>query len=242
MLEDKTFTGFSPETVRFFQSLKRNNTKEWFERHREIYERHVLEPAKAFVQTLGTRLKGLAPRLVAAPRVNKSIFRLNRDIRFSADQSPYKTNLGIYFWEGQRSRMECPGFYFHFEPSTLLLGGGFYMFPDWLLDPFRRWVVHPEYGPRLARIVGHITETTDFELGGNHYKRIPAGYDASHPNAEFLLHNGLHAGMETKLPDEFFTPGLVDYCFEKYKPLVPLHHWLVDLAEQATVPSRGPSG
>jgi len=232
MSEVSDFQGFSKETVAFFRGLKRNNSRDWFESRREIYENHILAPAKAFVVALGGRLKEISPNIVAAPKVNKSIFRLNRDTRFSLDKSPYKPNLGIYFWEGPRSRMESPGFYVHLEPPTFLLGAGYYMFPDWLMERYRKAVVHPKYGKELARILKKFSETTDFKIGGQHYKRAPTGHDASHPNAPLLLHNGLHMGWESTIPKELFTPHLVDYCFEKFKPLAPLHRWLATLAER----------
>lgn len=235
MTEEMAFQGFSKETVSFFNQLRRNNNKEWFERHRDIYEAHVLEPAKAFVLAMGKRLRAISPNIIAVPKVNKSLFRINRDTRFSLDPSPYKTNLGILFWEGSRSRMKCSGFYFQIEPPKLILGVGVYMFPDRLLDRFRRAVVHPKSGKELSQIVKKISKMGEFELGGKHYKRVPAGFDRSHPNAELLLHNGLHAGRETDIPKELFTPGLVDYCFEKYKPLVPLHKWLVAVTERTSI-------
>jgi uncharacterized protein (TIGR02453 family) len=231
MSQQIEFHGFSKETISFFRGLKRNNTRPWFEAHREMYEKHVLEPSKAFVVALGTRLKQISPRIIAAPKINRSLFRLNRDTRFSPDKSPYKPNLGIFFWEGTRSRMECPGFYFHIEPPILLLAGGMYMFPNWLMDRYRHAVVHPRYGRELTKIVGAIRRGEEFELGAKHYKRIPSGFPSSHPNAEFLLYNSLHAGWETDIPEELFTPRLVEYCYEKFALLAPLHRWLVALIE-----------
>ncbi len=231
MNEQKAFQGYSKETVTFFKGLRKNNNREWFEGHREIYEKHVLEPSKTFVVALGARLRKISPRIIAAPKINKSLFRLNRDTRFSLDKSPYKPNLGIYFWEGRRSRMECPGFYFHVEPPILLLGAGMYMFPNWLMDRYRHAVVHPRHGRELAKIIRAINKGGKFELGGKHYKRIPAGFPSSHFNAELLLYNGLHASWEADIPEEFFTPRLVEYCLEKFAPLAPLHRWLVALAE-----------
>jgi uncharacterized protein (TIGR02453 family) len=231
MSDQFEFRGFSKETVAFFRGLKKNNSRDWFESHRDIYENHVLAPAKAFVVAMGRRLKEISPNIVAVPRINKSIFRLNRDIRFSLDKSPYKPNLGLYFWEGPRSRMESPGFYVHLEPPTFLLGAGYYVFPDCMIESFRRAVLHPKYGKELASILKKIAETSDLEIGGKHYKRVPSGYNPSHPNTPLLLHNGLHAGWETTIPKELFTPGLVDYCFEKFKPLAPLHRWLSALTK-----------
>lgn len=221
------FDGFSKETVAFFKNLAKNNNREWFERHRPVYEAHVMGPAKAFVVAMGERLKTIAPRVNAIPRINKSIFRLNRDTRFSMDPTPYKTNLGILFWEGGGSKMEGPGFYFHLEPPDLWLGSGTWMFSDKQIARYRRAVVEPNLGKELAKIAAMVSSLEGWELGGKHYKRVPAGFDPGHPNAPLLLHNGLYAGFETAIPEEFFSARLIDYCFDRYAPLLPLHRWLV---------------
>jgi uncharacterized protein (TIGR02453 family) len=230
MADIAAFSGFTKDTVRFFSGLRRNNDRAWFAEHRETYDTQVMEPAKAFVVAMGERLRTVVPRVIAVPAVNKSIFRLNRDTRFSLDPSPYKTNLGLYFWEGPKSRMESAGFYFHLEPPDLFLGGGMYMFPDSLVPRFRRAAVDPKLGQELRKILAGLAERKDFVLGGKHYKRVPAGYDAGHPNAELLKHNGLYVGYESKIPEEFYSARLVDYCFERYEPIVPLHRWLAKLA------------
>ncbi|MDH4197666.1 MAG: DUF2461 domain-containing protein [Candidatus Aminicenantes bacterium] len=228
MPENATFTGFSQETVRFFRGLKRNNDRVWFERHRATYENDVLAPSRAFVLALGARLRSVVPHLVAVPKVNGSIFRINRDTRFSLDPSPYKTNLGLYFWEGTSSRMEASGFYFHVEPPNLILGGGVYVIPPLLLGRYRKAVVHPRLARDLARIAAGLAASGDLTIGGTHYKRIPAGFDAGHSNAAFLLHNGLYASWEGPLPEDFYSERLVEFCFARFARMVPLHRWLVD--------------
>jgi uncharacterized protein (TIGR02453 family) len=222
------FSGFTKETVRFFEGLGRNNTREWFAAHKEAYDKNVMEPAKAFVIAMGERLRTAVPRIVAVPQVNKSIFRLNRDTRFSQDPTPYKTNLGLYFWEGT-VKMESPGFYFHLEPPDVYIGGGVYMFSNSLLARYRRAAADSGLGRELGKIVTEITKREGYEIGGKHYKRVPAGYAADSPNAELLKHNGLHAGCEIKIPAEFFSDRLVNFCFERYEPLFPLHRWLMKL-------------
>jgi uncharacterized protein (TIGR02453 family) len=229
MADDAAFSGFTKETVRFFTVLRKNNSKEWFDRNRETYDRHVMAPAKLFVTAMGEKLETIAPCVVAVPKVNKSIFRINRDTRFSLDPSPYKTNLGIYFWDGVRPRMESSGFYFHLEPPDLWIGVGMYMIPDPLLGRFRKAVVDPKSGAEIRKIKAAISAMAGFSFGGEHYKRVPAGFDPAHPNAALLKHKGLYASFESKIPAEFFSARLVDYCFERYEPLAPLHRWLMKL-------------
>jgi uncharacterized protein (TIGR02453 family) len=229
MSDPAGFTGFTRETVRFYAALCKNNNRPWFEANRETYERHVIAPAKLFVAAMGERLRAIVPGLVAIPAVNKSIFRINRDTRFSLDPAPYKTNLGLYFWDGARPRMESAGYYVGLEPPTVMLGGGMYMIPDALLGRYRKAVVDPKRGAELAKIVAALRAIPGCAVEGAHYKRVPAGYDPAHKNAELLKHKGLYAGFEAKVPDEFFSAAFVDYCYERFAPLAPLHRWLMRL-------------
>jgi uncharacterized protein (TIGR02453 family) len=221
-----SFSGFPKQTVAFLRDVAMHNDRDWFNAHKEEYETAVLAPAKAFVLAMGERLRRLSPGIQFSAGANGSIFRIYRDTRFSSDKSPYKTNLGIYFWEGRGPRLECSGYYFHLEPPTLMLGGGMYTFSRPLLERYRRTVVDPEYGPELAAIVRKITRRSDYTLGGAHYKRIPCGYDAD-PEAAFLLrHAGLYAGWEGPMPPELHSPEFIDFCWAKFKPMEPLHRWL----------------
>ncbi len=229
MSETAAFSGFSKDTVRFFSGLKRNNNREWFEKNRETYESQVMAPAKLFVEAMGPRLKKIAPGIVAVPKVNKSIFRLNRDTRFSLDPTPYKTNLGIYFWDAARPKMESAGFYFQLEPPDLMFGGGMYMIPDTLLGKFRRDLVDPKSGAEIRKIVGALRALPGYTVEGTHYKRVPAGFDPNHPNAELLKHKGLYGGIETKIPEEFYSAAFIDYAFKRFAPLLALHRWLLKL-------------
>ncbi len=226
MTQESRFRGFTPQTVKFFTDLKKHNTREWFNARKETYTSQVMDPARALVTDLGGRLKELAPDIIAVPQINRSIFRIYRDTRFSADKSPYKTHLGLFFWEGVRPRMECSGFYFHLEPPHLMLGVGLYMFPRKVLEHYRNAAVHPEYGVELADIVESISGLEGYSLGGMHYKRVPAGFDAAHSNARLLRHSGLYAGIESLIPEELYSESLIDYCMERFTPLAGLHRWL----------------
>jgi uncharacterized protein (TIGR02453 family) len=228
LAKENSFQGFPREAVKFFVSLRKNNNREWFSRHKNQYTTQVMEPAQALVRDLGDRLKKISPAIIAAPMINRSIFRLNRDTRFSPDKSPYKTHLGLFFWEGVRPRMECPGFYLHLEPPHLMLGMGLYMLPRSALESYRHAVVHPEFGAELADIMAQVTKLKGFTLGGKHYKRYPAEFDTTHPNADLLLHNGLYAGTENPIPEELYSRDLLDYCMQRYQKLSGLHHWLVN--------------
>ncbi len=222
------FHGFSPETVSFFLQLGQNNNKAWFDDHRSVYDDAVLGPSRAFVEAMGTRLATIAPGVHADPRINRSIFRINRDMRFSKDKSPYKTYFSLIFWEGQGPKLACSSFYFHVEPPTLLLGAGIYIFPDEILHAYRRAVIDPVQGPALNQAVQTVQEA-GYTLDGKRYKRVPRDYPSDHERAELLLYNGLTTGYDTVIPDSFYSLELVDYCFEHYRAMLPVHRWLVNL-------------
>lgn len=230
---ESKFSGFPKECLSYFEALAENNDKAWFDDHRAEYDEQVMRPARAFVAEMGERLKEIAPDVHAEPKVNKSLFRINRDVRFSKDKRPYKTNLAILFWEGSRKRMECPGFYFHLEPTGLMLGGGMYMFPKDLVEPYRQSVIHELHGPVLAETVRLVNKRFKQDVEGVHYKRVPRGYDKEHPLADLLLHNGLYIGRNVGLPLALHSEELLDLCFDQYKRLLPLHRWLVELVERA---------
>ncbi len=101
--------------------------------------------------------------------------------------------------------MESAGFYFHLEPPNLMLGGGMYVIPDSLLGRFREAVADPKSGHEIGKIVAAIRARPGFTVEGLHYKRVPAGFDPAHPNAELLKHKGLYGGVEMKIPEEFFS-------------------------------------
>jgi len=220
------FNGFPKEYFSFFNTLKKNNSRQWFEKHRGEYDEFVMHPAREFVIEMGEKLRKIAPGVNAIPKVNKSLFKINRDVRFSNDKSPYKTYMGIWLWEGDGKRMECSGFYLHVENKNVLIGVGIKMFSKPLMDRYRKAVVDKKQGAALKSAVRKIS-AKGYLIDGKHYKKVPRGYDANHPNAEYLLYNGLTARVEEKVPDVFFSGALIDYAYTHYKNMLPLHRWLI---------------
>ncbi len=81
------FNGFSKELPKYFKNLKKNNSKQWFEKHRNDYDEFVMSPTRDFVVAMGNRLRKIAPGINAIPKINQSLFKINRDVRFSKDKS-----------------------------------------------------------------------------------------------------------------------------------------------------------
>jgi uncharacterized protein (TIGR02453 family) len=228
MLDDFVFAGFPPEALKFFRGLARHNDREWFAAHKGDYEEHVLRPAQAFVVEMGARLRRLSPDIHVDPRTNGSgsIFRIHRDIRFSKDKTPYKTHLGIFFWEGARSG--GPGYYFHLEPPRLELYVGKYILDKPQLQAWRAAVDDPRRGPALAALLAKATRK-GYELGGEGYKRVPAGFAPDHPRAALLRHDSVWLRAAGDLPPELHSRELLAWCFTRWRDLHPLQAWLCEV-------------
>jgi uncharacterized protein (TIGR02453 family) len=233
------FQGFSPKAVEFFGQLASHNSRAWFEEHKAFYEEQVLAPARSLVEDLGQALAKAAPGLHAEPKVNRSLFRIQRDTRFSADKTPYKTHLGIWLWEGEGPRMECPGFYFHLEPTNAMVAGGMYMFPKRLLPHYRQAVAGEKTGAALAKSLATIARRGAYTLGGLHYARLPKGFAPDHPRAALLRHDRLYLFQETPLPAELHSPALVDWCATRFREMLPLHRWLLEFVRRVGWEDRG---
>ncbi|MCB0846293.1 MAG: DUF2461 domain-containing protein, partial [Bacteroidetes bacterium] len=101
---------FTPDYIAFFEELARNNTKEWFDQNRSRYEKSVKKPFYAFVERMIDLISEDDPAVMITPK--DAIFRINRDIRFSNDKTPYKTNFSAVVSPGGRKEMVTPGLYF----------------------------------------------------------------------------------------------------------------------------------
>ena len=225
------FQGFSSAVLEFYKDLSMNNQKGWFEENKSLYQNEVIQSAKLFVEEMGDHLRSLVPNIKADTRTNGagSIFRIYRDTRFSRDKSPYKTFLGILFWEGDGKKTDHSGFYFHIDPSNdlLMVGAGLYIFPKTVLEIYREAVADEKKGNALTEILNPIRALDHCEVGTTHYKKVPRGYPEDHPRADLLKYNGLWAGYQTAIPDEIYSADFIPWCFEICQKLLPLHQWLV---------------
>ncbi len=226
MSEELNFQGFNKNTFKFFKQLSKQNTKDWFDEHRADYENNVLIPAMGFVSDMGAKLRSITPDVTAIPKIDKSIFRLRRDTRFSSDKTPYKTHMGIFFWEGSGKKLENPGYYVQLNGRSIFIGVGMHMFPTHLLRVYRDAIADPKLRKKIVKVIKGIEKNDAYKISGSHYKRVPKGYDPNTPNAELFLHNGLAAFGEYKIPDSAYSSEFIDYCFDHFKAMAGIHKWL----------------
>ena len=229
MARHATFEGFPREALKFLKGIERHNDRDWFERHRAEYEACLLDPARAFVEALGRRLRRLVPGIRVEPRIDGSILRMHRDTRFSRDKSPYRTWLGLSFWEGDGPAREHPGFFLQLSASELSLDAGLHRFTREQLAAYREAAADPETGKALRRALRRVTAKGAVSIVGERFKRVPRGLDPEHVNADLLRHDGLfarRAGLPTR---PLLGERAVDSCYSVFRELAPVQRWLAEM-------------
>lgn len=172
-----------PELFAFLRALKRNNEREWFQQHKARYERAVKEPLQRFIGDFAPQLAKISPHFVADPRpVGGSMFRIYRDVRFSADKSPYKTAAAAHFRHEAGKDVHAPGFYLHLEPDSVFAGAGIWQPDASTARQIREAIV--EDSAKWKRAVRSKAFTRAASLGGESLKRVPRGFDPDHPLVE----------------------------------------------------------
>ena len=222
------FAGFPGEGLGLLAGLAENNTREYFDAHRDVYESALLTPAKAFVVALGEELHArVSPALRAEPRVNGSILRINRDTRFTTDKRPYKEHLDLWFWEGDGPSREHPGFFVRLRPDTIALGAGMHRFDGRALAAYRSAVAADDTGRALEEALAAATAVRGATVGPPPaLKRVPRGIAGDHPRGEHLRRDRLFVAGAWKLPRAVSTASFVDWVAERLERLAPVERWL----------------
>lgn len=218
---------FTKAAFGFFRQLKRNNNKSWFEAHRTEYENDVRAPMKELIEEIDVRLARLAPEMCGD--IRRSMFRINRDIRFSKDKSPYKTNAGCWFFHrgssgkvGGEAREGSAGFYFHLEPGQCFVGGGLWMPPRPQLNRIRMAIA--EKPGDFARVARSLRQYGGLDAEAM-LKRMPRGYADDHPAAKWLRYQSFTSGR--RLTDAQVTSAeLPSILARDFAGLLPLVRWI----------------
>jgi len=222
------FTGFPPKSLKLLQQIKRNNTKEWFEAHKEEYRELILEPSRAFVVETGEHLQALVPTINAEPKINGSLFRIYRDTRFSKNKTPIKSRIGIIFWQGHGRRMSSSSFYMQFDPEMLMFAVGIRKFKKETLDAYRDYIKAEKNRDTLHSILEEA-KAKGYSLPQPRYKRYPRGFDATIPHAYLALFDCMYA-YKTIVPDKsFFTAQLPLTAYDVYEELFDLQQWVYEM-------------
>jgi uncharacterized protein (TIGR02453 family) len=176
---------FTRATFSFLRELAADNDRTWFHEHKDRYVETVQEPALEFIADFAPRLREISPHFLADARVvGGSLFRIQRDTRFSKDKTPYKTNTGVQFRHEAGKDAHAPGFYLHIEPTGSYAGVGLWRPETKDAYRVRAAIADDPASWRKASRGKRFVET--WAPTGASLVRAPKGYDEDHPLIEDL--------------------------------------------------------
>jgi uncharacterized protein (TIGR02453 family) len=224
-----TGSGFQPETFWFLSDLAANNSREWFDANKKAYQSFLKKPSEGFRSDLAAALAGLT----GLPFASKQ-FRINRDLRFSSDKTPYNTHIRMAFWpagarfEGKHA--QPPSFFLSVEADHIRIGAGCMTFAKPVLGRFlSRLETDGEGG--IAEVLT-AARSAGFSISAPELAKVPRGFPKDHPHRDLARHKGLAVWKD--LPDVATVqgPGGAKAVVEALEPALPVWRWLMELHEQ----------
>ena len=214
----------SKSTFKFLKDLKANNNREWFNDNKPKYQ-EAKEDFEQFVDALLVKISKFDPS-IAHHKAKDCVFRIYRDVRFSKDKSPYKTNMGAHVTAAaKKSEIHSrAGYYIHIEPGGSMLAGGAYMPKGPWLKAIRQEI---DYN---ASDFKKILKSKSFkqyfgELSGEQLKTAPKGYPKDHPEIELLRYKSFLATHNCS-DKEVVAENFLDHSAKVFKALFPFDQFL----------------
>jgi uncharacterized protein (TIGR02453 family) len=205
------FEGFGPEVQRWFKGLEADNSRDYFSAHREFYERAIRSQMEALLAELSTEFGG-----------ELKLFRQNRDIRFSRNKSPYKTNTyGVL----RRAEIAAEGLYASISATGLVAGSGYYAMARDQLDRYRDAVADDRRGAELAELVREATRA-GLELWSQSLATAPRGHPKDHPRIDLLRRKNLTLGATLPFETGIERAAALRFVAETWRAAAPVTGWL----------------
>jgi len=178
------FQGFPREGISFLRKLKKNNTRDWFNAHKQEFEENVKLPMQSLIVSLRPHFERFAPEVDVNPK--RSLFRIYRDTRFSKDKTPYKTHAAAHFvLRGTSKGLVGCGYYVHIEPGECFVGAGIYMPDGAQLKKIRNAIA--KNGRSFVSVIRGRSFVRRFgSVKGDRLVRMPRGFEEEDPMAEWL--------------------------------------------------------
>ena len=222
------FEGFGPKVQKWFKGLEADNSKAYFDANREFFEESIRDQMDALLTELSTKFGG-----------EVKMFRQNRDIRFSPDKSPYKTNTyGIVYGSG----LAAQGLYASISARGLVAGSGYHIMARDQLDRYRQGVADGGAGPELAKLTAKA-EKAGLELWGENVATAPRGYPRDHERIELLRRKSLSLGATLEFGRGIKRDDGLRFVTTTWRAAVPVTGWLDEHVGPSTIPvERRPRG
>jgi len=222
-----TFKGFSDATFAFLRDLQENNSKAWFDANRDRYEAIWKGEAQDLIAALSVPMSQLDPPLKAVPRLNGSLRRINRDVRFSKDKSPYSARLHLIFWTGEHPN-RSPGMHLVLHPDGIGYGAGAWGYEAPALKKLRTRILDPKDRKTLLEAVEKATAAGS-SFSEPDLKNLPKGYEDAKGDWTHLLRRKafvMRTIERVKRPDWITTPEATDRIMDLTRAHMPFIRWL----------------
>ena len=214
---------FSPEAVKFLRGLKRNNNREWFEARRAIFERELKKPMLAVIERVTDAMTEFAPAHVRPAQ--RSMMRIYRDTRFSADKTPYKTHVSAWWTHAGLEKTSGGGYYFHFSPAEVVIAAGIYMPAREQLLAIRLQLLEEHAEFRRLLNDKKLRKLMDIDLDRAALTRPPKGFSADHPGIDLIRQQ--QWGVLARLPGEAaLDKNLVNEIVTRFRLAAPIVNFL----------------
>jgi uncharacterized protein (TIGR02453 family) len=216
----------SKSTLSFLSELKKNNNREWFQKNQALYK-DAKNNFESFVQEIIKGITVFEP-IIKGLEAKSCIFRINRDIRFTNDKSPYKPNFGAFIVRGgKKNGDKFAGYYLHVEPGESFIAGGAYMPPSPWLSAIREKI--DQEPVKFRKIIDHKDFIKYFhQLDGEKLKTPPRGYTSDNPNIELLKFKS-YLAMNSVPDKKLLSQDYYNYVLDVLKAMKPLNDFLNDL-------------
>jgi uncharacterized protein (TIGR02453 family) len=219
------FEGFGPDVRRWFTGLEGDNSKQYFAASRDFFEESIRGQMEALLSELSEQFGG-----------EVKMFRQNRDIRFSADKSPYKTNTyGVIYGSG----IAAEGLYASISAGGLVAGSGYHMMTRDQLDRYRDQVDNDKHGPELMKLVAKA-EKAGLELWGETLAAAPRGYPKDHERIELLRRKSLSLGATLTFGRGISRSDGLQFVTKTWRAAAPVTGWLDEHVGANTTPMNRP--
>lgn len=216
----------------FFAALEKNNTREWFDAHKDDFEEHVKAPFHGLVEGLVEAMRTEDPMITMSAK--DAVFRLHRDVRFSKDKRPYKTNMGASISRGGRKDMSTPGLYFEANAKGGHVAGGIYMPDKELLADIRAWIAdHPK--EFRAAINASSFKKAFGELRGERNKVMPAEFKEAIAIEPLIAHKQFYYWGDVS-KDDLMSKDAVKRIMAMHKAAKPVRDMLQRAIRTDTLP------
>ncbi len=213
---------FNPSYLSFFKDLAHNNTTEWFNANKKTYEKEVKKPFEAFVQQIIADIHQITPEILIEPK--QAIFRINKDVRFSADKSPYKTEMSAVISQKGKKGNPCPGLYINLGAEKAIVASGLKMLEKEQLTEVRHHIA--DNLEAFESIIHNPAFQAAFgEIQGDKIKRLPEEFKAT-AEKQALLYNTSFLAMAELPAEEIIKPDFAEQVINLYKRTLPLAMFL----------------